>query len=1652
MPPRIENLEEVTDPVRLRELVRQARGENKVFLRSDPPSLDECKDFEVYRGKLQVWKNATAYSDKQQAAAVIATIMDDHKNFKKGLQTDLMRTLTQEQMRNPTMEVVEAFLSKHLAGTKVDTVYNTYTDFIQCEIGQGEKYEDFVMRFDTAYTALQQTERDIKIPEKILTMQLLRAAKLEKSTLIAVRANINWDGEDVYVKARDAINRICHGETNRSSKAAQVKLVTEDGTYDISREGGCFVVDGEEMIKRSEAQVLANKSARGKPPRGGARGARGEARGGGSRGARGGRGGRAERPDTRTCWICGKTGHIQNNCPEADDEENEECEIIGHNCWQLEAVGGEEEKVSIEGELWDSAETEEEYCYLGTSARQSKTFTQEAAGAMALDSCCSRTLCGEKWLKDHRRMMPKNMREQLKGPMPSDVVFTFGDGRKLRSKGKYQVPVIIYGVKAKLIAELVESDIPMLLSKTAMERLGVVLNFAEKKTTVFGITRTMVETSLGHPIVGALPKTPAPFQEELMLTMGHTSEEVMTMRHIKLGKNDKKELSNKQQLEVIRKVHKQAGHQSKEKFLKFLQGSTIVWDKKLLREELDNITRNCEGCILKKRKPDRPAACIPVADGFNQCVGMDLKIYPDGVILYVIDMWSKLIQARFVKSKRSEDIIEALLKMWISVYGCFDRTIHDNGGEFIAAAFEEMTDLLGIQDGTSGAHSPWSCGVVEKHHAIVDSTYEALRRDFPKYKRETLLQWAVYVKNSTPGATGWSSYQILYGKNPKMPCLMTSNIAGLREEVLTEELLQNLNALQQARVEYNKALADNKLKKMIKSKVRRNQTVFQAGDHVYWRTHEVNLKWRQGKVLAVDGKVMWVRAGSRVRRISTDMAIKTNTEFDREGELVDAEEEEKVEESREIRRGVKKRVQFEEADHGDSDDNPDDGDTTEPVDAVDTVDTVDSPNTPDNSPDDDPDVDSLAGPSDNSTALSRQNYGNMASLGLGRAHSQVRIPKPFELTTNSTPSGDTDDTDDGADDTTGAELRGEAGDQQDGAPEDREARRTMICTELQEAGGRRPSSKNRDQPRIDLKKTDVIIHNGQICDVGDRLGKRGKNGRIGKKYNTFNLFPRSGAEPYSQNLAESSYQKVEDKAAGRQEEILVLRGEECHMDIVPYKLHGNQECLEAKRQELKKIVEDYKAVKVVPDDGHYKISSRFVLWYKKHSDGSIQTRARLVARGFEEKEAVASDSPTMDSTSLKIIFMTAQARSWKVTTADVKAAFLQGLPLNERTVRVKPPPEANVPAGHVWELQVALYGLQDASLRFHWKVCKVFKQLEMEQSKLDPAVFYAKDKKTGQLKGVIGTHVDDFLITGQQSWLDRMTREIGKQFELGKIEDSDFLYCGHRIVQEGERITLSQEEFAAEVKSFDMLPARKKQNTDKVTDEERGQMRSGAGKLGWLARLTRPDLMFAQIEASSTVTRADVSDLKQLNKAMTRVAGIKSVLNVPKLETDAKDWKIQLFTDAAWQNLNQVGSTGGRVAFISDGRHSFPVHWAAHRLRRVCHSSQAAEIMAMNEGLNDTAFIRQMIHEMMGVWVPIQLTIDNKNAYRAITGTTAPTDKKVRCEAAGVREALMEGEVERVRLVRGKAMLADVLTKRKVEPNDLLHIIQTSESLEKLGY
>ena len=94
----------------------------------------------------------------------------------------------------------------------------------------------------------------------------------------------------------------------------------------------------------------------------------------------------------------------------------------------------------------------------------------------------------------------------------------------------------------------------------------------------------------------------------------------------------------------------------------------------------------------------------------------------------------------------------------------------------------------------------------------------------------------------------------------------------------------------------------------------------------------------------------------------------------------------------------------------------------------------------------------------------------------------------------------------------------------------------------------------------------------------------------------------------------------------------------------------------------------------------------------------------------------------------------------------------------------------------------------------------------------------------------MGTRVDNFLLTGKTTWIKETTKKIQKEFVLGTVEEGHYLYCGHWIRQQDERLIIDQEEFVAEVKPIIIIPARKRQGEEPVT-EERRIIRSVVGKL-----------------------------------------------------------------------------------------------------------------------------------------------------------------------------------------------------------------------------
>ena len=142
---------------------------------------------------------------------------------------------------------------------------------------------------------------------------------------------------------------------------------------------------------------------------------------------------------------------------------------------------------------------------------------------------------------------------------------------------------------------------------------------------------------------------------------------------------------------------------------------------------------------------------------------------------------------------------------------------------------------------------------------------------------------------------------------------------------------------------------------------------------------------------------------------------------------------------------------------------------------------------------------------------------------------------------------------------------------------------------------------------------------------------------------------------------------------------------------------------------------------------------------EKEKNGSRVVKARLVARGFEEKGVEArTDSPTCSRISLRLCWTMAATFEWELNSLDVTSAFLQGNTI-KRDVFLEPPSEMKEP-GLIWKLKRCIYGLADAPRAWYDKVVQEFISLGAKKSLYDEAVFLWYGEN-GNLIGINVIHV-----------------------------------------------------------------------------------------------------------------------------------------------------------------------------------------------------------------------------------------------------------------------------------------------------------------------
>ena len=100
---------------------------------------------------------------------------------------------------------------------------------------------------------------------------------------------------------------------------------------------------------------------------------------------------------------------------------------------------------------------------------------------------------------------------------------------------------------------------------------------------------------------------------------------------------------------------------------------------------------------------------------------------------------------------------------------------------------------------------------------------------------------------------------------------------------------------------------------------------------------------------------------------------------------------------------------------------------------------------------------------------------------------------------------------------------------------------------------------------------------------------------------------------------------------------------------------------EARQKELQSFIDTETYVEV-DDEGQEAISTRWVYTYKPLPDGGFKPKARLVARGYEDREISQLDtsSPTCTKANFRLALALSCTFGWVPHGINIKTAFLQG--------------------------------------------------------------------------------------------------------------------------------------------------------------------------------------------------------------------------------------------------------------------------------------------------------------------------------------------------------------------------------------------------------
>ena len=796
-----------------------------------PPDLLSCKTLDDYLNIVNAWAKIIDVDEEKKAVMVALNIPEEECKFGTGIRSSLLKAVPLDKlMAKDGLDLLLKHLKEILGEDDTMASINKFREMENFRRKSGQTIENYIADF----------KRMIESYEAAGS----KMTEIHKGWLLLVRANLPEVQEQMVLSGVQVGDDLC------KQLEQKMKFVLGKTMKGTSNDDTSSIVN----LDKSQQEAMVTRKYQGQKSKYRDFNKKKEDR---SKDL-------PMNPKNKygkhlTCNDCGSFRHLRAECPYKNKGENKK-QKKHKTAFLLDSKESSE----------SSSEEEQVNCLekvvLYTSKQEEiSKFTQEALNSAALDTCCSANVAGEKWMSIYIDSLPEEMRNNVIGPKPVQRKYVFGNQGILDATANYTLPVVIGSDVCTIEVDTIPSDIPLLLSKPEMKSKGMILDMPNDAVLVNGKEISLKTTSAGHYVLYLLPNETEKVRFEEILAVN--------LKDASLDDIEK----------ALAKLHRQFGHRPKQVFIDLLKSADAWRDD--INPILDKLQTGCEGCIKRKRSPDKPAVTLPSANCFNDKVAIDLKIYKKKYILYMIDMYSRYTVATVINRKKPSDVINAIMEKWVAYHGTMRVLLSDNGGEFTGDEMTEVKSMLNIEEQTTAAESPWQNGICERNHAVVDNILQSIDDDYPDMDLGTKLAWACTAKNSMQMIYGYSPFMLVYGQNPKLPNIISDPPPAWESTTMSEQLQKHLEALHATRRAFVKSEMCEKLRIALKRKIRTVDRQYQNGDKVFYKRESQDRWLGPAKVVFQDGKVIFVRQGKYLQRVSANRLLPFEEYLSSEQEL-----------------------------------------------------------------------------------------------------------------------------------------------------------------------------------------------------------------------------------------------------------------------------------------------------------------------------------------------------------------------------------------------------------------------------------------------------------------------------------------------------------------------------------------------------------------------------------------------------------------------------------------------------------------------------------------------------------------------------------------------------------------------------------------------